>query len=281
MSFEMLRNDKPVSEQLGRNNAPANPEIRMKPFPILPPVLLFVLCAGASHAADCPGKLKNVNKKNVNAIINCLNAENAARIQENGNLLNQINALKAQVVDVSSFQAQIESLQRDIDFLKGLPPVAPIGSFENTFMKVQAVGLIKRVSATTGRASFSGTFEVQNKTASPLYIAWERTNGFAVTDNAGNTASCSGLSGSACSVAGIAELRGDVATNARSGFSVLAPNSILSFGMTTNEVAADVAARLGNRFNLTFTMLRYLDPGLVTGAFDSHAIGFAGIAATP
>lgn len=179
----------------------------MKLFSMLPPFLLLALAAGTSHATNCPGNLKNVNRKNVNAVINCLNAENAARTQENGNLANQLNALKAQVGDLASLQTQIENLQKDVDFLKGLPPVAPIGSFENDFMKAEVVGLRKLVSATTGRASFTGTFQVRNKTAAPLYVAWERVNGFAVTDNGGNTASCTGLSGSACSVAGIAELR--------------------------------------------------------------------------
>jgi hypothetical protein len=234
-----------------------------------------------SFAGNCPGNLRTTSKKNVNAVINCLNAENAARVQENAGLISQLNSLKAQISDLSSLRTQIETLQQDVSYLKGLPPVIPIGTYENDFMKVTVLGLRKLVSSSTGQASFTGTFQVQNKTASPLYVGWDRISGFAVTDNAGNTASCSGLSGAGCSPAGIAGLRDDAPSASRSNFSMLAANSILTFGLTTNSLTTDVSAKLGTRFNLTFELVRYINPDLVSGAFDTHVVGFAGIAPTP
>jgi hypothetical protein len=271
------------------------------------------LLSGASLAADCP-QITKAKGKAVKDAINCLIGENAARAQETSslgaqiqvggggfnpsnlqsqidalnaqigsansglpNLQTQVDALKAQISDGSSFQAAIEQLQADVKALQGIPPVTPIGTFENDFVKAQVVGLTKIISTEDGTSYVNASFQIQNKTASPLYLAYVGGS-FSVVDDHGISAG----SNECCYAheVGLPEFGSGSGDFQRSSFSVLAPNGIVSVGILGNTIDKDRTAKLGNRFNLSFTLQRYLEPNLEQGKTDTATLGFAGIVAT-
>lgn len=255
--------------------------------PSLVSALALALFANAS-LADC-SKVKKVNPKTINSTIDCLNSENAAQASDLKSLHDktgsfrsdipdlqtQVDTLRSQIGDTSSFQAAIEQLQADVKALQGIPPVTPIGTFENDYLKAQALGVTKIFSSQDGTAYISATVQIENKSAGTLYLAYDYTKGFTAVDDHGISANNYQYPNS-----GINGVFGNSETLSRSSFSVLSPGSVMSVGLTTNTVEKDQAAKLGNRFNLTFTVVRYLEPNLEQGKFDTATIGFAGITAT-
>lgn len=258
---------------IGENSMKNN---RLSVYPSI--ALVLALVSGVSHAGNCPGNLKKVNPGTVNASVNCLNKENAARTSETAALQTQIDSLKAQVGDASSFQAAIEQLQKDVRALQGLTPVAPIGVFENDFLKANALGVTKILSGQDGRAYVSATFQIQNKSASTLYLAYDLNKRFTVVDDHGISAVGSDYGRE---ISGLNAVNSEYDQQSRSNFSVVSPGSVVSIGFETGWIDKEAAAKLGSRFNLTFTVMRYLEPQLAqSNKTDSVTLGFANIVAT-
>jgi archaellum component FlaC len=248
--------------------------------------LVLALFSGAAQAGDCPGNLKKVKTRNLNDKINCLNAENAARIKETGTLnsqvqtvQNQANAIQAQLNgvanqvtaldttvqglqkqtdalagQVSILQEDVTQLRNDVNVIKGLPKVDPIGVVTSDIIEAEVTGLGKVVSSSDGTAYVNATFRLKNISTQDLYLACNHSAEFIAADEHGIVATaqdCSGIQ--------------SIPNNSiipRTPFTVVSPGSALTIGYTSGEISKDSAAMLGNHFSLGFNLIRYLEPNL-------------------
>ena len=191
----------------------------------------------------------------------------------------QINTLQSKITDGSSYQAAIEQLQADVRTLQGLPKVDPIGVFENDYLYAQVVGLTRVFSSTDGSAYVTATFQLKNKSTETIYLAYDESKRFTVADDHGISVQQTAFYGDLKGIRGV-DIQGN-GTEARQDFSVLAPGSVISVGLVSPNISKDFAAKLGNRFNLTFSLVRYLEPNLAqSNKLGLTTVGFANITAT-
>lgn len=217
----------------------------------IPYALALALCASVSEASDCPGTLNTeFNAEHANATINCLNAS-------------------------------IKQLQDEVNALKGLSKVDPIGKVTSEKLEAEVTGLgkvVKEPTSTTREEYVTASFSIKNMSTEDLYVAFDAHTGFVATDTHGikaTTRECSGMRS-----VGTWNSPNAFADD-RSKYTVIPPSGAVSIAFTTDKLTSEPSAKLGERFMLGFSVVRYRDPSRETSKnFVSIPFRFLNITAT-